>query len=127
MSPLVQAPAVGAVAAAPKALMVAAITRAAPLPRKAKLALQFSGIAPIQVSQRTTPFCHAEHGRRPMLALPNRRVCHANRSAGGRSDTETSVSLGLVNGRVDVRGDHAGSSEAVTNRAGSAAQDEVSK
>lgn len=127
MTPLVQATAVGAVGAAPKAPMAEAIAPAAPLPRKVELAPQFNGIAPIQVSQRTTPFCHAEHGRRPMLALPNRRVCHANRSAGGRSDTETSVSLGLVNGRVDVRGDHAGSSEAVTNRAGSAAQDEVSE
>lgn len=96
MIALVHETAVGAVSAAPKAPVAAANVRAAQLPRKVKLAPQFNGIAPYNVSRRMKPFCHAEHGRRPSLALPIRRICHANRSAERRFDTETSVPTGLV-------------------------------
>jgi hypothetical protein len=107
--------------------MAAAITPAAPLPRKVELALQFNGIAPIQESQRKSSFCHAEHGRLTTLALSIRRVCHANKSAERESDTKKWVSQGLVIGKAAEDRHHEGSSDAVTNRACLAAQQEVSR
>lgn len=107
--------------------MVAAITRAASLPRKAKLALQFSGIAPTQVSQSKSSFCHAEHGRLSSLALSVRRVCHTNESAEREPDTEKSVAQGSDTEKVVEDGHHEEPSDAVTYCACPTAQEEVSK
>lgn len=107
--------------------MAEAIARAAPLPRKVKLAPQFNGIAPIQESPRKSSFCHAEHGQLTMLALPIRRVCHANESAGREADTGNSVSSGLVTRKAAAAQSHPGGVAEVTDRSNPIVGEEVRK